>query len=262
MNLKSIKDDFKHRVCEQVDLQSEGMDRYLVTTPFRFDDGDHFSIVLKRESGNWILTDEATTFLHLSYKIDDKDMEPGSHRGELISNSLASFSVTNRDGELIIPVNEERFGDALFSLVQAIAKVSDVSFLSRERVRSTFLEDFRAFLRANVPEDRLSFDWTSEQYDPHQKYPVDAQINHMPRPLFVYALPNDERVNAATISLLNFEKWKIPYQSMAIFEDQELINRKVLARFTDVCDKSYSSLDDNKPRISEYLERILKKNSA
>jgi hypothetical protein len=49
MNLQSIKDEFKHRVCEQIDLQAEGEGRFLVETPFRFGDGDHFGIVLKRD---------------------------------------------------------------------------------------------------------------------------------------------------------------------------------------------------------------------
>ena len=256
MNVKSIRDDFKNRVCDQVDLQAEGEDRFLVVTPFRFEDGDHFGIVLKRENSNWILSDEASTLMHLSYQLDDHDIDSGN-RGEIIEGSLAGFSVQNRNGELIIPISEGRFGDALFNFVQALTKVTDVSYLSRERVRSTFLEDFKEFLKSRVPEDRLSFNWTDQRQDPGGKYPVDARINHMARPLFVYALPNDEKVNVATISLLMFEKWKIPFQSMAIFEDQESIARKTLARFTDVCEKTYSNLEGNKDRISEYLGRLL-----
>jgi Domain of unknown function DUF1828 len=248
-------DDFKRRVCEQVDLQPEGEGRFLVVTPFRFDDGDHFGIVLKKDRDGWILTDEASTLMHLSYQLDEQDIDSGN-RGEIIDNSLAGFSVQNREGELVIPVSEDRFGDALFNFVQALTKVTDVSFLSRERVRSTFMEDFRAFLRSRVPPDRIEFDWKDDR-DPHGKYAVDARINHMPRPLFVYALPNDEKVNVATISLLTFEKWKLQFQSMAIFEDLQLIARPALSRFTDVCDKQYSSLEENKQRITEYLERIL-----
>jgi hypothetical protein len=259
MNLESIKEEFKHRVCEQIDLRAEGEGRFLVTTPFRFEDGDHFGIVLKRENGGWLLTDEATTLMHLSYQLDDQDLEAGN-RGEIIENCLEGFSVRNRDGELVIPIAEDRFGDALFSFIQALTKVSDVSFLSRERVRSTFLEDFRAFLRSTVPEHRLRFDWTDEKHDIKGKYPVDAHINGMARPLVVYALPNDEKVSVATISLLTFERWGIPFRSMAIFEDQESISPKTLARFTDVCEKMYSNLEDNKPRISEFISRILTRN--
>ena len=256
MNVQSVKDDFKRRVCEKIDLQQEGENRFLVVNPFRFDDGDHYGIVLKAENGNWILTDEASTLMHLSYQLDDEDFESGN-RAEIIENSLEGLSVQNRQGELIIPVTEDRFGDALFSFVQAIIKITDVSYLSRERVRSTFLEDFRAFMLANVPADRLIFDWTDDSHDKGQRYPVDARVNHMAKPLFVYALPSDEKVKDATISLLTFERWGIPFRSMAIFEDQGAISRKTLAKFTDVNEKAYSSLDDNKPRIIEYLKRVL-----
>jgi hypothetical protein len=255
MNIESIRDEFKNRVCEQVDLRPEGEGRFVVFTPFRFEDGDHFAIILKKENDGWILSDEASTLMHLSYQMDD-DIDSGN-RGEIIQGSLAGFSVQNRSGELIIPISEGRFGDALFNFVQALTKVTDVSFLSRERVHSTFLEDFRVFLRSKVPEDRLDFNWTDQRHDPLGRYPVDARINRMRSPLMVYALQNDDKVNVAAISLLTFEKWKIPFRSMAIFEDQQSIARPVLARFTDVCEKAYSSLVGNEVRIASYLARVL-----
>ena len=81
---------------------------------------------------------------------------------------------------------------------------------------------------------------------------VDCRINGMPKPLMVFALPSDDRVRDATISLHQFERWAIPHRSLAIFEDQEEVNRKVLARFSDMCEKQFSSLA-SKDRIVTYL---------
>lgn len=256
INIDALREEFKARVCEQVDVQQHGENRFVVNTPFRYEDGDHFGIVLKREGNDWILTDEASTLMHLSYEISEKDLESGA-RFELIANSLAGFSVENRDGEFVIPVSEERFGDALFSFIQAILKVSDVSYLSREIVRSTFLEDFREFLRKRVPPQRLQFDWNDERNDPHRHYPVDARINGMKKPLFVYALPNAARVKDATISLLRFKTWKLPFRSLGVYEDQESIPSHDVARFTDAIDKAFSTFEGNRPQIGEYLADIL-----
>jgi len=260
MNVESLLREFKARVCEQVDVQSHGENRFIVNTPFRYEDGDHLGIVLKREQGGWVLTDEASTLMHLSYEISEKDLESGT-RAELIGGALSAFGVENRNGEFIFPISDGRFGDALFNFVQALLKVSDVSYLSREIVRSTFLEDFRAFLRRRVPAERLQFDWHDDENDPKHNYPVDARINGMARPLFVYALPNDTQVKVATISLLRFKTWKVPFRSLGVFEDQATISRNDLARFTDVIDKAFSSLEGNKPEIGQYLENVLNNNT-
>ena len=48
--------------------------------------------------------------------------------------------------------------------------ITDVTYLSREWVRSTFMEDFRAFMEETVPESRRSFDWHDPVHDPGGKY--------------------------------------------------------------------------------------------
>lgn len=261
MILDSIERDFQAKVCAQTRIVSEGLNRFRVFTPFLFNDGDHLSIVLKQERDRWMLSDEGHTYMHLTYDLDEKDLQRGT-RQQIITNALSLFQVEDRDGELLVSITDSRYGDALFSFVQALLKVTDVLFLSRDRVVSTFMEDFQQFISATVPAKRYTFDWHDPRHDPKGNYRVDCRINGMARPLFVYALANEERTRDATISLHQFENWKIPFRSVAVFEEQETINRKVLARFSDVCDKLYSNLGSTRDRMSLYIQNEIGENMA
>ena len=226
-------------------------------TPFRFDDGDHLCIVLKLLDGQWVLSDEAHTFMHVTYDIDEGDLHRGT-RQKIISNAISVFGINDSDGELSMNVRDQQFGDALFSFVQALLKITDISFLSREGTRSTFREDFESLLEMEVPAGRREFGWHHPGHDPKGIYTVDCRINSMPPPLFIHALDNDISARDATIALLQFERWGLEFRPLAIFEDQEQISRKVLARYTDIGEKQFSNLGSNRDRIRQFIEEAMR----
>ena len=231
----------------------EGVDRYRVFTPFLFDDGDLLAIILKKAGQDWILTDEGHTFMHLSYDIDIDSLDKGS-RAKIISTTLSAFSIQEKKGVIFAVLTEENMGNIFFNYVQALIKITDISYLSRERVKSTFWEDFKTFISQRVAADRFSFNYSDNIHDPQGKYPIDCRVNRMDKPLFIFAINNDDKCNISTINLLQYEKWGLQFKSLAIFEDQEEVNRKAVARFSDVCEKQFSSLTANKERIEKYIK--------
>ncbi len=253
MSANTIQQEFINKVSAQISLSADGKDRFRVLTPFQFEDGDELVIVLKKESERWLLSDESHTYRHLAYDIDEKLLYSGT-RWKLISKALSMFEVEDRSGELILDVSDGYYGEALYDFVQALLKITDVSYLSRERVQSTFMEDFHELLHEKVSKTRMAFEWHYRDRDPEENYKVDCVINGMPEPLFVYALANDNKTRDATISLHQFKEWGLSFSSLGIVKDEKATSRKVLTRFQDVCDACFIDIKKSHKNIRQYLD--------
>ena len=65
--LDQIVASFREKVCGQIDLKPEGVERYVVSNPFVHDDGDCPEIVLRRDGDQWALADEGCKIRDVSY---------------------------------------------------------------------------------------------------------------------------------------------------------------------------------------------------
>ena len=90
MSINTIEQDFMDKVSAKIRVLPDGRDRFRVFTPFRFDDGDHITIVLKKEQDVWVLSDEGHTYMHLTYDMSEKKLFSG-RRHKIILNALSTF---------------------------------------------------------------------------------------------------------------------------------------------------------------------------
>ena len=80
MNAATIEQSFREKVCAKIRIVLEGDERFRVFTPFLFEDGDHLAIVLKKRESTWVLSDEGHTYMHLTYDLDEKDLQRGNRQ--------------------------------------------------------------------------------------------------------------------------------------------------------------------------------------
>ena len=116
---------------------------------------------------------------------------------------------------------------------------------------------FRVFtpLNESVPNARMDLNWHNTDHDPDKNYTVDCRINGLPEPIFVYALFNNDTIRDATIALHRFNVWNIPHCPLGIFENKEEANRKVRARFDDVCKVQFSNMRVDRNEIIDYISK-------
>ena len=124
MLIDRIERDFREKVSDDVRLIAEGAGRYQVFTPFCFNDGDHLSIVLKQDGTRWYLSDEAHTYMRISFDIDVQELLRGP-RQKIIAKTLAEYGIEDRDGELLLEPSDEQYGDALNSFIQALLTITE-----------------------------------------------------------------------------------------------------------------------------------------
>ena len=253
MSIGTIEKDFIDSISTEIELVPDGRDRFYVYTPFRFNDGDHISIVLKKESEGWILSDEGHTYMHLTYDIDEQQLFRGT-RQDIISRALSAFGVKDRDGELILEIRDTGYGNALYAFAQSLLKITSVTSISWKHAhRKTFMSEFKDMMYSVTSKDRIELDWFHEKHDPEGKYKVDCRINGMRTPLFVYALSTDKKVDRATIALYEFKAWNIPdFRSVGIIRDQTKVSRKSIDYFRTVADDCYP-LEESRNKIRQIL---------
>ena len=156
-------------------------------------------------------------------------------------------------GEIEIRISNGDFGNTLFTFIQGIANIMDLTFLSRERVKSTFIEDFDKFIKENVPKERLIMNWNEPEIDKESKYVVPYYVSGLSEPIFVFPIDNENRVKDTNITLLFLQTKRFKNFSIIVFENIEDLGKRPLARLMDVGHKLFSNFEGNKENIKEFL---------
>ena len=151
---------------------------------------------------------------------------------------------TSVDQHRFVDVSTDDIGRAVFRLGQALSQIFDISFLSRNRVSSTFYEDLDRAIHMVSPNARIQKNYIVENRDSAEDYPVDYRLD-FPQgrlPLFLFGIPSNEKAKLATLVIQHWRTEGLQFTSFIVFQDQLRIGRSDVARLTNVGDESISSL--------------------
>ena len=138
---------------------------------------------------------------------------------------------------------------------QAITNISDLTFLKRSRIESTFYDDLRESLFRFVPSENVTRDYLYKEMDNASDYPIDYRIEGKDSPVFLFGIPNRDKAKTVTIILEHLLRTQARFDSVVVFSDQSTLPRADLARLTNVSDTMISSLDAE----SDFRRKLEKK---
>jgi hypothetical protein len=126
--------------CEKLDEKT-----WLVTTPFEYPDGDLIQLYIIKMDNLFEVTDLAETLRF--FETLDFDLLSSKRRRKLFEDILRSYKIEFFKGELKVKVKTEELLKAILDLSQAIFRVSDLYFLQRIGVTTTFKEEVEEVLK-------------------------------------------------------------------------------------------------------------------
>lgn len=238
---------FEKRLCESLCARVAFIKREdgvtLLETPFVYPDGDHYPIyVSETGTGGIRIGDGGHTLMHLSYDHDVNAMFEGT-RGRLRERILGETGIQEKDGAFYIDATVENLPEAVFRLGQALTRIYDLSLLSRQRAASVFYDDLWESLTRIVGEEKIQKDYLPE-VEGGDNYPIDFRIEGKHgTPVFVHGVPGRDKARLTTIILAFLLRQGVPFESLLVFENQQEIARRDLARLSDVGGQMISSLD-------------------
>ncbi len=112
-------------VSSMIGFEERGTDRYQVHTGFLFPDGDELHMILNRDGGGWVITDEGHTAMWLSYE----DIDVSDHP-DLFKRIIRQNGVSYESGRMSIGfADASSMGPCLISMVQTILQVAGLRLL-------------------------------------------------------------------------------------------------------------------------------------
>lgn len=242
----------KKQFNNKIGLKEKRPGIHQLIAPFYHEDGDMIDIFIEKKSDDIIrISDYGMTIMRLSYSYELDTPK----KMEIFNRILSENRVNVDDGNIYIDTGPAHLYTAITQLAQAISKVSSMRMYKKEVIRSMFYDLVKDFIKTELKNYNPQFNALPIADRPELE--VDYLFENGKRPLYLFAVRDDNKAKMVTISSLEFLNAGISFRSAVVYEDFESLPRVDKRIILSRTDKQFPDFEDFKANSFQYLHREL-----
>ena len=252
MDINHVSGVLSDRLATKLDFYERRPGSYQLIVPILHEDGDMVDIYIQDSPmghGFIRICDFGMTLMRLSYTYEINT----NARQRIFESILENNRVANDQGNLYLDSPVETLYESLLQFAGCAQKVCNMRYWGREIVRSAFYDDLTDCIMTNL----ARFGPEPERF-PIPDYPVgvDWSLTHNNRSFFVFGIRGNDKAKNVAISLLEFQKARLPFISLVVHEDIEELGRRERLYITRNADTQYPVLNDFREKAEADIERF------
>lgn len=227
---------------------------YKVLVPFLHEDGDMYDIFLEEspDSGLIRISDKGLTLMKLSYSFEI-DTE---NKKEILRNIVHQNQCSIEDDEIYLECRFDQFTFAIYQFAQVISKVMNMEILTREVVRSMFMENLNKYVCQHL-KGYLIDEHVAPLSDTSLYADYSIRKEGVKNVIYLFGVNDNPKASRVIITCFNFQKSGLPYRSLVVHENFDALNSFNRTQITNVADKQFTSFNDFTENNASYINREL-----
>ena len=230
-----------------------------VPLPMSARDGDGITVFLDRAAGGgWRISDMGETVMRLSYEHDVNRLLKGTRR-VLFDTILEENGAKGDDLEITVDVPGDKLISGLFSIGQAASRIGDLSFWTKSRTESTFMDDLKERIFDTVSSDRVTEGYAVKEVPDSENYLVDFYVSGESKPLYIFGVNSSERARLATITMQHLRSSDHDFDGVVALSALKDVPQGDLQRLMYAANDTLPSISDSKSfhdKLARHLRAV------
>ena len=249
--MKILHNSFKTEF--QIEEKKENL--FQLFAPLYHPDGDMIDIFIKVNPSNpdyLTVCDCGLTLMRLSYDFDIDTPNKQNILNNILSDNGARFD----NGDISITAKTEFLFMNILQMTQIAAKIMNMRTLQRDIVTSLFFEQLSDYVDTKLkgfhPETGFAPLQGRDDLIVDYSFKTDRG-----KPVYLFAVNNNDKAQAATISMLFFQKEKLRFTGAVVHENYDALSMRVRKNIMSASDKQFYDLSDFENNSFDFLNRAL-----